>query len=303
MTLQECLDKTRKLMNYYSISGEIVSAQDPVQRDYRFRALAAIDTAQKELAARRPLIRHISFTQHTLRALDSLPGFRRLSGTLCLEAPAAGAFSLMCDGDLTLQIEMQCNGKWESLYRHFHTGNGQLECLAWESPAGTILPDTPVRLSMESSSAFLADAALFAAFPEHEDIPVLGARRFRNLPENFCRLISCRPEGRLGQILRTGFARIEKGKIGFPWDFDGAVQLEYTAYPAGIDENSDPGTELELGQDAAEAIPFYTAAMLLTEENPKLSEFFLHTYTAKLRALETMTGFQIRNRLFGGYAR
>ncbi len=303
MTLQECLDKTRKLINYYSISGNAVGAEDPAQQDYSFRAFAAIDTAQKELAARRPLVRHLSFTQHTLRPLDSLPGFQRIEGTRFLYAQGACAFSLLCDGNLTLSMEAESDGQWEILYSTSNTGNGQMTQLAWQADNGLIQPSTPVRLQIQSDGAFLADAALYTAFPQQEDIPILGARRFRALPRNFCRLLDCRPAGKLGRVMRTGFACVDAGKIGFPWDFDGVVQLEYTAYPETICENSDLTVELEVTDDAAEAIPFYTAAMLLTQEDPKLSEFFLNVYTEKLRALETVTGFRIRNELFGGYKR
>lgn len=300
MTLQQCLDKTKKLINYYSISGETVSTQDPVQKDYTSRALSAIDTAQKELAARRPLVRHICFTQHRLQPLASLPGFRRIEGSLYLQAQDAAAFSLLCDGNLTLRLESGEGEEWESLYSTSHTAHGQIQRLAWQAPAGSIPVGKSLRLFIESDGAFLADAALYAAFPQQEDIPILGARRFHSLPENFSKLLDCHPQGKHGQIMRTGFACIDNGKIGFPWDFEGVVWLAYTAYPCCICDSTDPSAQLELAEDAAEAIPFYAAAMLLTQEDPKLSEFFLHTYTDKLRALEAVTGFQIRNQLFEG---
>lgn len=302
MTVRECLDKTRKLINYYSISGETITASDPKQADYSFRALSAIDTAQKELAARRPLIRHTVLTQHEIRPLAVLPGMRKAEGDVVLEAAGAGAFSMMCDADCTVVMERWEGSAWQTAAHLGHTGCGMMETVCLQ--AQTLPPqDDRVRVTVSGGNMFIADAALYRKFPENEDIPLFGTRRFHALPEDFRRMVECRPSGSIGKVMRSGFSAVQDGKIGFPWDFDGTAAIEYTLWPKTVDESTGIDQELELGADAAEIVPFYAAAMLLTDEDPALAEFFLSQYTQRLRALEMLSGFGIRNTLFSGGGR
>ena len=298
MTIKECLEKTRKLINYYSISGTAVGTQDAALQDYEFRARAAIDTAQKELAARRPQVKHICFTQHTIRPLATKAGFHRVNGEIIVEAVGAGAFSMLCDGAVSIRFEMRDGAQWTSLYSAELPGTGTMEPVSAE----VTLPDelAQVRLVISGTAAFAADIGLYRTLPDEAKTPVYGSRRWRTLPKDFGRMLDCRPKGRIGAVMRAGFAYIDDGKIGFPWDFDGKIEIEYTALPETIDNDTDMQSTLAVGADAAEAIPYYAAAMLLTDENPKLSEYFLALYSEKLHAIETMTGFNVRNTFFGG---
>lgn len=298
MTIKDCLDKTRKLINYYSISGDPIHAQDTALRDYDIRARAAIDTAQKELAARRPQVRHICFTQHGIRPLQAKSGFHRVNGQIVLEAVGAGAFSMLCDGAVSIRFEAQSGAQWTCLYSNELSGTGTMEPVS----ASVVLANEKMltRLTICGDGAFVSDIGLFRELPEEAETPIYGSRRWRVLPEDFGRMLDCRPKGQLGAVMRAGFAYVDDGKIGFPWDFDGKIEIEYTAVPYTIDDSTDECTSLAVGADAAEVIPYYAAAMLLTDENPKLSEYFLALYTEKLRAIETLTGFSVRNTFFAG---
>lgn len=298
MTLGECLEKTIKLINYYSISGERVSMSDPTILDYTSRAKSAVDTAQKELARRCPLVRRITYTQHTLRPLDSRTGMHYLEGTLALSGLGASAFSFLCDGDISAILERESEGVWQEVLAVARTGNGKLEPVYGEldSPVSAV---TKMRLTLDASGAYVASVGLYRSFPQNEEVPVLDTRRFHALPSDFGGVKSVTPSSRFTDAGRKGFYTLEDGKIGFPWAFDGAVEVLYTVYPCTIGEESADTAILGVPDNAAETIPYYVAALLLTDEDPNLSQLFFNLYEDKVAGLEGNMGNYIRNTLFG----
>ncbi len=299
MTLGECLEKTRKLINYYSVSGDPITAADPTFLDDASRAKSAVDTAQKELAKRFPLLRRVTYTQHALRPLDSRAGMHLLKGRMVLSAEGASAFSLLCDGDLTAILERNTDGAWQEMLAVGYMGNGRLECVHGEldtRPAEEI----PMRLVLESEGAYVAAVGLYREFPPYEEIPLLDTRRFHPLPADFGGVQSVKPSFRFVTRGSAGFYTLEEGKIGFPWEFDGAVELIYTVYPQTIGEDSAETMTLGVPEEAAEAIPYYVAAILLTDEDVNLSQLFFNLYADKVSVLERGGSLRIHNTLFGG---
>ncbi len=298
MTLGDCLEKTKKLINYYSVSGDRISSSDPTLLDYSFRAKSAVDTAQKELAKRCPLVRRAAYTQHALRPLDSRTGMHYLEGSITLTGPGASAFSLLCDGDLTAVLEQEGDNGWQEALATAHVGSGRLELVYGEleslPPAGI-----KMRLTLEASGAYIAAAGLYRAFPQYEEIPLLDMRRFHVLPADFGGVRSVTPSGRFAAYGERNFYCLENGKIGFPWEFDGAVELLYTVYPHTIGEESADTALLGVPDEAAEAIPYYVAAMLLTDEDPNLSMLFLNLYEDRIAVLGGGSS-RVKNTLFGG---
>lgn len=298
MTLGECLEKTKKLINYYSVSGERVASGDPVQADYMSRAKSAVDTAQKELAGRCPLLRRVTYTQHTLRPLDALRGMRRLAGKAELSACGAAAFSLLCDGELTAVLEQGNGSEWQELLTVSCAGSGHLETVCGQLES-LPPPDVPIRLTLSASDAYIAEAGLYREFPRHEETPVLDMRRFHALPADFGGVRSVTPSHRFPMRGGAAFYTVEEGKIGFPWDFDGAAELLYTVYPRSIGENTGEAVSLDVTEAAAETIPYFVAAMLLMDEDPNLSRLLLNLYGDRVSALDGGNGFTIKNTLFG----
>lgn len=299
MTLGECLEKTKKLINYYSVSGDRITSTDPTLLDYTSRAKSAVDTAQKELSRRCPILRRMTYTQRTLRPLDSRAGMHYLEGSLTLAAQGASSFSLLCDGDLTAVLEQEAGGVWQQMLAVAQVGGGKLETVYGELDA---LPpaDARMRLILDTSGAYVASAGLYRKFPKNEDVPVLDTRRFHALPSDFGGARSVTPSHRFVDRGGKGFYVLEEGKIGFPWAFDGTVELVYTVYPRTIGEESAETAILGVPDEAAETIPYYVAALLLTDEDPNLSQLFLNLYGDKVSMLDGGTGVSIRNTFFGG---
>lgn len=299
MTLGECLEKTNKLINYYSVSGDRITSPDPALLDYTSRAKSAVDTAQKELARRCPLTRRVTYTQRALRPLDSRTGMHYLEGRLTLTGQGASAFSLLCDGDLTAILERESGGVWQEVLAVAHVGGGKLETVYGELDAPPHA-DANMRLTLDAAGAYIAAAGLYRSFPKNEEVPVLDTRRFHALPSDFGGVKAITPSYRFVERSVRGFYVLEAGKIGFPWAFDGAVALEYTVYPHTIGEESAETAVLGVPDEAAEAIPYYVAALLLTDEDPNLSQLFLNLYGDKVSALDGRAGVRVRNTLFGG---
>ena len=69
MTIAEVIEKSIKLINYYSSAGTIITASDPNYSDYVLRMPSLIDSAQKEIATTAKSIRK----QHTISQNPKMP--------------------------------------------------------------------------------------------------------------------------------------------------------------------------------------------------------------------------------------
>jgi hypothetical protein len=63
--------------------------------------------------------------------------------------------------------------------------------------------------------------------------------------------------------------------------------VEYFAFPTDITASTTDVTEFEVDIDAQELIPFYTAAMLLVNENNVVGDRMLNEFNVKLANLDT----------------
>jgi hypothetical protein len=299
MTLGECLSNIKRLINYESVAGVMVPPSDPTLRDYMRRAVGAVNDALRELAAKSPLLRRVTYSQHTLRAAAVADGMRRLSGEMTLEGRGAGAFSMLCDGDVTVTLTRKVGGAWQSEVTAQHEDSGKLETFSLTMPT---LPgeDDEIRTVITGEGVFVASAALYRAFPENEGIPIYGARRFHPLPEDFggLRSVTAKPFYRARGLMRM--YAVENGGIGFPWDFDGTAELTYVSLPAMVTGDTPESTVLDAAEECADAIPYFAAALLLAEEEPELSERYMKRYQSRLNDTPGGTGRRVHNTLFGG---
>jgi hypothetical protein len=279
----------------------MVPPGDPVMRDYMLRAVGAVNDALRELAAKSPLLRRVSYSQHTLRAAAAADGLHHLSGELILEGRGAGAFSMLCDGDVSVTLRRKVGGAWQSSASTQHENSGKMDVLSLTMPT---LPgeDDEVRAVITGEGAFAASAALYRAFPENEGIPIYGARRFHPLPEDFgaLRHVTAKPFYKTRGLMRM--YAVENGGIGFPWDFDGTAELTYTALPGAVDGDTPESYVLDAADEIADAIPYFAAALLLADEEPELAESYMRRYRSRVDSLDGGTGRRVRNSLFGGGA-
>lgn len=297
MTFGECLVKVRKLINYYSIAGSVVAEGDETGRDYSARAAAAIDSAQKELAGLCPLIKHLLFEQLPLRPKAVRAEMRRLRGNEYIYAKGAAVFSLLADGAVTAALERCIDGQWTAVLTvNAADGDGMRPV----SGALTTAPEAgdKMRLKLSAADAIIGCVGLFEGFPGQEEVPVYGNYRFHPLPSDFGReaLVTARPFA--GRVGRKAFYSVREGKIGFPWDFSGSIDLEYQVKPTTVTETTDTDFALMLPEEAAEIIPCYAAALLLTDEDPRLSQFFMELYRERREGLRSPMKRSVINTLW-----
>ena len=284
MTFRECIIKTRKLINYYSIEGSIIADYDETQRDFTARAAAAIDTAQKELAAVCPLVRHMHYIQRPVRVLAVHPQTFTLDGDFVICANGAGAFSFSADGDVQAVMEIWENDSWRELLAVGDVSDGEVKTVSGELDT-VPAEDARIRITVSGSGVDISSLALYRSFPRHEDPPLYRTPRTRPLPPNFYRaaLVSAQPFR--DRVRRSAFYTVDNGKISFPWEFYGKVDLAYEIYPRTVDEETADGFVLDLPDNAAEVIPYFAASMLLTDDDPSMSQFFLKMYNERYNAL------------------
>lgn len=284
MTYRECLIKTRKLINYYSIAGSIVADNDETQKDYTARAASAMDTAQKELAGLCPLVKHMNYVQTALRPLAIHANTFMLDGSFELTAEGAGAFSFTADGDVLAVLRKYENNRWREILAISEVSDGE-EKLVWGELDTPPAENTKMSLTLSGRGVNITDLAMFRSFPKHEDIPLYGHERTRALPANFSRTAMLSAQPFRGRVKNTAFYSVNDGKISFPWDFCGKVDLAYEVYPRTVTEDVSDNFTFDLPENAAEVIPYFAAAMLLTDEDPKMSQFFLKMYNERCNAL------------------
>ena len=94
------------------------------------------------------------------------------------------------------------------------------------------------------------------------------------------------------------------GKIVIPENMTAAVEIEYNAIPATVNNDTPESYEFELSEDAAEVMPFYVAAQALAADFIQDYNPFWMMYQTALATLEKRTAGEntaIQNRFYGGY--
>lgn len=279
MTLGQCYDKVRKLLNYYSSDAVPLPAREG---DLWPRAAALLDTAQREFARVRPHLKSHTLTQSKLpNLLPELSPFPVGAEPVVIHAPDAQAMTFSTDGPLEVRVTrlvgdstaelalVSCPADTTAVYR---------VCFA-ESEG-----DGPVTITFSGGPAYVWDAAAFETrFEEESRIPPYGKYRWQPLPEDCVRVdgVSLRPTiGPVEPDFR-GYT-LRRAEIGLPWDFAGTAMLVYEAAPAAITDDTPEDTELDVDDASAEGMAWFAAAYLVSEENNSLFELFIGVYRSLL---------------------
>lgn len=91
--------------------------------------------------------------------------------------------------------------------------------------------------------------------------------------------------------------------IAIGWYTVGEYSVEYFSYPADITSTTADGVEFEIDIEAQELIPFFTAAMLLVNENNVVGDRMMNEYNVRLANLDTKVtpgSNRVQNTMFTG---
>lgn len=276
MTVGQCYDKVRKLLNFYSAGGIPLPA---VEGDLWPRAAALMDTAQREYARLCPRMESRVLTQHRLpNLLPTLAPFWVGANAVKLSAQGAQSLTFATDGPLEVRVMRTVDGAQEEV--------AAISCPAGQTQvySASFAADTGGTVTVYMfGGAYVWDAALYARSFEEGCVPAYGAYRWQALPQDCVRVqqLSLQP---LGGARQQDFRdyRLKKGQIGLPWAFDGTATLVYECAPAAITEDTPAESPLDVDDAGGEGMACYTAAWLVAEENPGLHELLMGTYQAML---------------------
>jgi len=276
LTVGQCYDKVRKLLNYYSAGGAPLPSREG---DLWPRAAALLDTAHREFARREPGLASRVLTQRVLRNLlpEMVPFW---VGEKPVNVCAEGAQSLTfaTDGPLEVRVTQVLHGVTEELAAiSCPAGQTQVYAAALDAADGAAVT---VELT---GCAYVWNIAMYDQRFADGAVPAYGEHRWQALPEDCVqvKMLNLRP---LGGAVRQNFRdyRLKKGQIGLPWDFIGTATLVYECAPRAITEDTPPDTELDVDDADGEGMACYAAAWLVAEENEGLFKLLMGVYQARL---------------------
>ncbi len=305
MTISQCLDKIAKLLNYFSVAGNIISSTDGTATDYRLRAVSLIDTAQKELCVHFPLSKSITMSQRKYKNLMPERSLMDIGEQTAFTVSNGTALTFVTDGKLRVSVEYFQDGQW--------TQYASLETRKYACFQKYVLRFTPyetqriVFSSMEpGSTVYIGNTAVYnVPFDSDEEVPPRVSFYSHALPDDFYRFdeVTFTPTA-LSSVQKNVPYCIGWRTFDVVRDFDGVFLLKYFAMCPTIDETTPQDTKLSLEEHLCELIPYYAAAVLSADDNSALSSQLMSIYRTRVMNLEMNDAVHhIENSLYAGGGR
>ncbi|MCK9218286.1 MAG: hypothetical protein M0P77_10290 [Firmicutes bacterium] len=294
MNLEQVKDKTIKLINNYSNSGNLISKNDPNYLDYSLRFNSLIDIAQKEIATVKKIHRVKNISQNPVPNLLENPLYQfdveqHLDEDLTFEAKQGKAYYFEIDNVADVYVEEYDNG-WQVLEHISHT-DPKGEYTAYK---GLINAYGKVRLRFSGDYVYnIKNRAIYGySFLTDDDVPPFTRFNRYFMPDDFYQLNKVVFDGnwRESKTYHTtaDFFWEQRNVIALNYYNVGAYSIFYFAYPKSIDDDTLDDYELEIDMEAQEAIPYYVAAHVLMDET-SLYTTLLAMYNNKLANLDDRT--------------
>ena len=281
MTLGEAKTRALKLMGEYSYMGKRLSETESDTADWRLRLPELIDDAQRAAAEICPVWRR--------REIAHYPPKNRAKGNsgilihadkdIIVEATDVRAFSFRVMGNFTVYLEQSGELRWQVLRTlSGDTGDELVRyCGRVEGNARRL------RLRFAGGYRYLVrDAALYAEnFASDAEIPADSRATWYPAPEDYYRFGRVTKDGEAC----GGYRWYLDGNLSIPSSEPGFYVLEYGAYPAAVSASTPEDTELETEACVQRLLPYYAAAMLLSEEDPEAADRLMSIWKTGLAEL------------------
>ncbi len=303
MNITQADKKVIELINYYSISGNVISAADPNGLDYRLRFRDLYDTCQKEIATTAKKIRK---TKKIVQSLipNQLSGYTQGFGIaqhydedIIFEAVGSKSYYFEVNNPCVVYIEEETSdGVWTILatITDITTANSFTQYKG-NITASNVLNSIRIRLSGANPYCY-RNLALYAySFVNDASVQQWSQYITYTMPTDFHKLIDV----------------VEESSINFYWEKDnilklyyqfiGEVTINYAAKPVTIDSLTVEATEFEVSFEACEAIPYYVASHMMLDENANISNKLFAIYQGKLGNMDDTTpngSTTVKNKLF-----
>lgn len=299
MNLQELREKAIKLINFYSISGNIIPETDNSYLDYKLRINALTDIAQKEIATTAKRIRkQQKITQKPIASQLPNPLYnfdivQHLDSDIIYSATGSKAYTFKVDNVSTVYIEESSNSgsTWTTLSTISHTTplNQFTEYKGLITLSNT---SNLARIRFSGNYPYnFRDVALFAyTFPNVSAIPQYQNYNLYTMPSDFYQLNKITLKGNRDDGNRytptADFYWEKRNVLAVNYYNVGEYVIDYYAYPTTINDSTSDLFELEIDIEAQEAIPYYVASHLMMDENGNINNKLYGIYQGKLSNLD-----------------
>jgi hypothetical protein len=300
MTLSQVKEKAIKLINFYSISGNLISTSDPSYLDYSLRMNSLIDAAQKEIATTSKSIRKTTrISQKPIPSqLDGSNYYnfdivQHTNEDIIYSAEASRAYTFKVDNVADIYIEQSNDDgtTWTTTQTINHlspTG----EFIEYKNLITLSEADNLVRIRFSGNYVYnLRDVALFEyTFPNAASIPQYRSYNEYTMPSDFYKLVKVTTIGNVMDSRtyrpQTQFYWSQRNVLVVKYYDECELDIEYNAYPTTINDYTSDDTTLEIDIEAQEAVPYYVAAHLMMDENGNINNKLFAMYQGKLSNLQ-----------------
>ena len=299
MNIGTARTKTFMLIDSYSRSGVLLDPNDTKQKDYTLKMPFFFDMAQKQIATVKKIVKtkRISHAMPVNKLTSPLYQFDivqnygddqiyQVSGT-------ANAYYFEVDDVCQVLIEEEILGVWTTLVT---INNVLADAGSFKAFKGILSPSNAtnnIRIRFIGNTLYnhRNRALWLEKFSDVSRVPDYNRYVLYPVGADFYQLNKVILKGQLTNSQpyenTADFFWEKRNVIAIGWYNVGEYSVEYFAFPTDITASTTDATEFEVDIDAQELIPFYTAAMLLVNENNVVGDRMLNEFNVKLSNLDT----------------
>lgn len=315
ITLSEMKERILKVMNEYSINGELVASTDENRMDYDLRMNSLIDMHQRKMATSalkaKKILKSYTFTQYSPENKISGDRFditRYEGNTLYFNGGInPKSYTIQVDGSCTITVEQSADAE---TYTTVEATTVTITTFGtFESVCGNISPteDYYVRIKVAGTYHFnVRGVALYdVTYPSDDDVPDYEAYRKISMPSDFYQFRNLVLNGQTvrgeeyGVLTRFGVEG--RNYLYLPWDMRGEIRVHYYAYPTVIDDDTLESATLDVDDEVIDVIVYGVALDLIDDDNTVLYQKLLNKYNEFFAGIDNNIvrgGGTVKNNLF-----
>ena len=288
LTLSQCKDKAIKLMRQYSNGGVVIPTNENL--DYTLPMNQLADTAQREVAKYAKIHALYSFSRNAV-----IPPFGEYSikqyipttdlvDAVCINGQA---YYFEVDAPCSVVIEESADlTTWSTLSTIVVTA-----IISFTAYSGSITPSlvtNTIRLRFTGTYPFNRRNTAIWNIP-FQVVPTYASQVKYDMPTDFYKL---------DKIVVQNDNNIYQENVNYKWQgfkslyidymYSGSFDVHYFKYPTRITDATADSYTFEVSEEAADAIPYYLAAMGMLDEMPSMAKVLLDEYKTQLVNLETL---------------
>ena len=283
MTLQDGINKALVLIDSYSNQGDIMSPTDSNQMDYILKMPFLFDTAQKQVAQQKKIIKayKISHDKPANQLQSPKHQFdlvQRIQGAdLTYQATGSLAYYFEVDDVATAYIE-ECTDPVNNVWATLTTISNILNAGQFTPYKGFIAAQNAshnIRIRFSGLFAYnVRNIALYNyAFSSVDRVPAYQRYVPYTMPTDFFQLNKVILKGQKNNDqsyrLSPDIRWEQRNIIAINWFDVGEYSVEYAAFPVDITVSTLMTYALENTPDAQECYPYFVASRLLSNEQGK----------------------------------